>query len=215
MRRLVEAGLFLIGAGCGFLGEALMESSAFLYAIIAFCLGGFLIVAAFILWISKKKWPGRSDWYATSSYPILITENDPQRAIEKDRRKQWRSAKPQELDAWFEVDMARERTIESISFETDDSSVEKPGEWRIMFYGKGRRILGHKDGKGFIFVEGNDIPNPIQYFRVQIKEIAEDMPEGTNYAKRYGTKVFLAISLIRVREYRFNIFGRRFLTHEV
>lgn len=192
-----------------------MESSAFLLAKIAFGLAGLCFFICFLLWISKKLWPGRDNWYATSSYPILTIENDPQRAIEKDRRKQWRSSKPQEVNAWFQINMAKERIIKSIDFEVDDSWIEKPKKWRMMFYGKGRRTLGHKDGEGFIYIEDGDIPNPIQYFRVQIKEAAEDMPEDNNYAKQYGTKVFLTISLIRIREYRFNIFSRWFWVYEV
>lgn len=132
-----------------------MESSALLLAKIAFSLAGLCFLACFLFWISKKLWSGRDDWCATSSYPILTMGNDPQRAIVKDRRKQWHSPEPQKLGAWFEVDMAKPRYVAKISFETDDGFVEKPEEWQRRFYREGHNdIVGHKIGKGLIFVKG-------------------------------------------------------------
>ena len=79
-----------------------------------------------------------------------------------------------------------------------------------------RNLGHHKDGEGDIFVGGEDIPNPIQKFRVLIKEVAEDLRTDSNYAKRnLTTKVYWTISLIKVKEYKFNMFGKRLWRHEL
>lgn len=206
----------LVGA---FIGALIGGMEGWARMIAASVFGGLALLTLLIMGIYKGcmiLWPGRGDWYAASSYLYELPPNDPQRAIDKNRREQWHSSDPQEEDAWFEVDMGKPRMIASIEFLADDSDVEKPAKWRMMFYGKGRRTLSHKDGDGFIYVEGNDIPNNTQYFRAQIKETAQDMPAGSNYAKRnLTTKVYWTISFIRIQEHRFSICGKRFCIHEV
>ncbi len=196
-----------------------MPSDAILFSNIAFSLFGVAVFLSLVLWQSKKIWSGRNNWYATQSYPNIKPENDPQRAINKNRHDYWRSYQPQEENASFEVDMCKPRTIASIKFLTDDSDMEKPKKWRMMFYKEDqnglKHALCHKDGEYEIFVKGSDISNPIQWFEIKIREVAEDMKEDTNYAKQHGTKVFWTISLIRLTEYRFNILGKRFCKHEL
>jgi hypothetical protein len=181
--------------------------------------GGLALVTLLVIGIWKGcmiLWPERGEWYATSSYPIVSIENDPQRALDKDRRKQWRSSGPQKLGAWFKVDMAKPRYIAQINLEVDDNCVEKPKKWQVRFYREDPDdIKGDKIGQGSIFIQGSEIPNPIRYFRVHISEPAEDMLGSSNYARRYGTEVFWTISLIELKEYRFNIRGRQFWTHEL
>lgn len=212
--------IFLIGLAFGFRAEAMMSTEAITYSNIAFALAGFFALVSLITWQSKKIWCGRENWYANSSYPHELPPNNPQRAIGKNRNEQWRSADAQEANAWFEVDMGKPRIIANIKFLADDSDIEKPKKWRMMFYGKNknglRQTLCHQDGENDIFVKGEDIPNPIQVFRTEIKEVAENMPASSNYAKRYlTTKVYWTISLIKVREYRFSICGKRFWKHEL
>jgi hypothetical protein len=208
-------GIF-IGA---FIGALIEGVGSWAKMVTAGVFGGLALVTLLIMGIWKgcmMLWPGRDKWYATCSYPILTIENDPQRALDKDRRKQWRSSEPQESGAWFKVDMAKPRYIAQINLEADDNDVERPNRWQIRFYRKNPDdIKEDKIGRGSIFVESNDIPNPIRYFRVSISEAAEDMLESSNYAKQYGTKVFWTISCIQLKEYRFNILGRLFWTHEL
>ena len=170
--------------------------------------------------LSEKIWPSRGDWYATSSYPYELPPNNPQRAIDRNRREHWRSSDPQEEGAWFEVDMGKPRTIANIKFFADDHNIEKPKKWRMFFYrednNKLKHTLGHKDGEYDIIVTSRDIPNPIQWFRVVIQEVAEEMLANSNYAKRnLTTKVYWTISFIRLKEYKFNICRKRFWEHEL
>lgn len=168
------------------------------------------------LLVSKLVWPGRATWYATSSYEEVTHENEPQKAIDKDRRTQWRGSLPQKQGDWFEIDMSKLRLIAGIEFVPDAGWVEKPEKWRMMFYGRRHEILTHKDGSGSIVVEGDDIPQYIRSFMVQIQQPAADMPAESNYSKRYdSTQVYWSISYVRVLEYRFALFGKRFCKHDL
>ena len=214
MNALVMLLSILIGV---FFGAMIEGSEGWSKMITTTVFGSLAVIVALIiagLWISKKVWEGRDNWYMTTSYVGSLPENDPQLMIDKDRRKQWRSPEPQMLDAWIELDMYKPRMIRSIEIITDDSGVEKPAEWRMMFYGRGGRTLSHKDGLGFIYVE-DDIPQNVQRIRVEVKGVAEDMAEDTNYAKQRGMKVYWSVSLIKIREYRFKALGKRFWEHEV
>ncbi len=219
--RLYAVSFLLLGLGGGLVIKETLTHNAYIGCWILGA-GGLLLI---LLLISEpirkgfnKIWGGRSnEWWATSSYEngSIKMEADPQRALSKNKRERWRSPRPQESEARFEVDMAKERMIASIDIEPDDDWIEKPTKWRMMFYGSGHKTLCHKDGKGFISVKSNDIPNRIQYFQIQIKESAEDMRGDSNYAKRYGVKVYWTISLIKLREYKLKIFGKRFWTHAI
>ena len=207
----------LIGAFIGALIEGL-QGWPKVFAAILF--GSLALLVLLIMGIYKGSmmlWPERDDWFATSSYPEELPPDNPQRALSKNRSERWRSSDPQGENVWFEVDMGKPRSIASIKFITDDD-IETPKKWRMMFYRDDdngqKRTLGHKDGEHTIFVKGRDIPNPVQEFRVEIKEVAEDMNMTTNYAKQYGAKPYWSISLIKLREYRINI-NKRFWEHEV
>lgn len=208
---------FFLGAALGFWAEVLMASTSLFLAILFTILAVVMFGVLGFLHLSEKVWPTRKGWWATSSYDdwVVSPQENPQNALSDNRGQIWRSPLPQELDAWFEIDMSKERMIASIEFLADNSGIEKPARWRMMFYGKGHRTLGHRDGEGFISVTDSQIPAYIQYSQVQIKEIADDMREDSNYAKRHGTKVFWTISFIRMKEYRFHIFGKRFWVHEL
>lgn len=216
MNWLSSAVIFCLGVSLGFWGAVLkLEANMFL-AIFFSILTALLFVIWGILKLRVVLWPGRDSWYASSSYEEVTPENNPQKAIDKDRRKQWRSSLPQKQGELFQVDMGKCRMIAGIEFTPDDSWIEKPDKWRMFFYGEQHRILGHKDGKGLIVVEGKDIPKYIQSFAVEIQEPALDMPYDSNYAKRNnGVKVYWTISYIKVFEYRFNIFGKRFCEREL
>jgi len=219
VRKLVEVGSPIVALGVGLMTERILAHLP-IVGLILLIIGGIILLIALVIHLGKKMWPNRDNWYALSSYPHEFPPEDPQRAINKNRSEQWRSCDPQEVDEWFEVDMEKERTLSRIEFIPDDSEIEKPKKWRMMFYGedgnKLKQTLGHKDGQYNIIVQGKDIPNRIRWFRVEIKEVAEDMEANSNYAKRKGTtKVYWAISLIKVWEYRFSIFGRRFCEHEL
>jgi len=99
----------------------------------------------------------------------------------------------------------------------DHSEIEKPKAWRITFFGKGTEmILVHKDGLGIITASCSTLlKHPVQRFRIEIKEVAEQMQPDSNYAKRHGAWPHWAISYIRIREYRIRLFGRGFFSHEV
>lgn len=189
-------------------------ATSFYIAIIFTVLAGFGYIAICLIYLIRRVWPGRGKWYATSSYPSTALENNPQNAI--DKRKEWRSSSPQKVGQWFRVDLGKPRMIASIDFEPDREWIEKPKEWRMMFYGEDRNVsLGRPiDGKNFISIKGNDIPKCIQYITVYVKEPMEDMPEGSNYAIRYGKHIFWTISL-RIKEYRFRIGNKRFWIHEL
>lgn len=175
-----------------------------------------------INWLSKKFWPNREKWWATSSYDswAITQQENPQNALSDNRGQIWRSPLTQAVGNWFEIDMRKERMINRIQFTSDNSDIEKPKKWRMMFYGedanKQKQTLGHKDGQYNISVQSKDIPNRIRWFRVEIKEVAEDMSVNSNYSKRNDTtKVYWTISLVNLWEYRFSIFGRRFCEHEL
>lgn len=204
------------------IGASIEVMQGWYKAMVAGIFGGLALITLVLMGLLKLSeilWPKRDNWYATSSYPHEFPPDNPQIAINKNRSEQWRSCDPQEEYAWFEVDMNKPRTIASIEFLADDHDIEKPKKWRMTFFGVDnnglKQTLGHKDGEYNIFVRGRDIPNPIQWFKVEIKEIAEDMEANTNYAKQHGTKVHWTIALIRLKEYRFNMFGKRFCEHEL
>ena len=215
----VIAGI-LVGAFFGALIEG-MEGRTKMITVIIF---GGLATICFILMglirLSKKLWPNREKWLANSSYPSELLLNNPQIALNKNRGEQWRSTDAQEVDEWFEVDMGKERMISRIEFIPDYSDIEKPKKWRMMSYGeddnKQKQTLSHNDGEYNISIQSRNIPNRIRWFRVEIKEVAEDMPVNSNYFKRNcTTKVHWTISLVKIWEYRFSIFGRRFCEHEL
>lgn len=210
----------LVGAFIGALIEGMEGWTKMITAIIFGGLALICLILMGLIKLSKILWPGRDNWYALSSYPYEFPPGDPQRAINKNRSEQWRSCDPQEENAWFEVDMIKKRMISRIEFIPDDSDIEKPEKWRMMFYGeddnKQRQTLSHNDGEYNISVQSRDIPNRIRWFRVEIKEVAEDMPVNSNYSKRNcTTKVHWTISLVKLWEYRFSIFGRKFCEHEL
>lgn len=208
---------FLVVCVGAFLGALIEGLEGAPKMITASVFGGLAAVLGSIIgiqWLCNKIWPGRDKWVASSSYPSLAVENDPQRAI--DRGKEWRSSSPQKPQQWFRIDLAKERMVASINFEPDEDWIENPKKWRMMFHGENRNIsVGNPiDGEGFIFVGNNYIPRRIQYITVYIKEPMDDMPEDTNYAVRYGKQVLWTISL-RIKEFRFSIFGKRFWKHEL
>lgn len=220
MKYLQAITSVLVGALIGAIIEGMGGRSKMIAIIVFGSLSLLFGSILFVSWLVKRLWPNRDNWYALSSYPHEFPPNNPQRAINKNRNEQWRSADKQEVDEWFEVDMGKERMLSRIEFIPDDSDIEKPKKWRMLFYGednnKQRQTLGHNDGQCNISVQSRDIPNRIRWFRVEIKEVAEDMPVNSNYFKRNcTTKVHWTISLVKIWEYRFSIFGRRFCEHEL
>jgi len=156
----------LVGAFIGALIEGMEGWTKMITAIIFWGLALICLILMGLIELSKILWPGRDNWYALSSYPYEFPPDDPQGAINKNRSEQWRSCDPQEENAWFEVDMGKKRMISRIEFIPDDSDIEKPKKWRMMFYGeddnKQRQTLSPNDGEYNISVQSRDIPNRIR-----------------------------------------------------
>lgn len=217
MNTILAVPSFFLGVALGFLGVAMSANTALIFAgifgflaFIGFCTYGFMALV-------KRIWPGRERWFASSSYEMKSLNSDPQNAINKDKRKVWRSSSPQKSNHWFMVDLGKERMISRIELEPEQGWNEKPKKWYAQFFGTNPNVTISRpiNGEGFIVIEEQDLPERLKTFTIYITEAAEDKPEGSNYVDRYGAKVFWSISYVRITEYLFSIRGRRFWRHEL
>jgi hypothetical protein len=199
-----------------FWGAALgswIEGGAWCRVLIVFLAGSLFCAGWVWLIIAERIWPGRDGWRGKSS---TDTSDTVQNSVSSDRRRVWQSPNPQHVGDFFEVDFGKARSVESISIFEDDGAIEKPGSWRVMFFGKDDGILSHKDGQDSIILTPSDLPKrPIQRFRIEIKEVTDPVNPDTTYAKKYGQFPHWTISYIRVKEFRIRLFGKGFFSHAV
>ncbi len=191
-----------------------MEANLFL-AIFFTVLAASLFVIYAVIKLTRRIWTGRDKWRVTSSYPSIAYENNPDNI--KDKRREWRSSNPQAVEQWFRIDLGKEKMIASIEFDTDKDWIEKPDKWLMEFHTANQNVTVGRPvtGRGFIQVASKDLPEHFRYLTVYITEEAKDMPEGSNYTKRYGKKVYWTISNVKIRQYIFNFGVRKWLTYEL
>jgi hypothetical protein len=209
-QRVLDVAIAVFSLG---LGLVLSHHSSETIGWVLVGLGILAFVILGIIEYCRKIWPPRDKWFADAPYQDEIRdENKPQRAIDKDKRLYWRSPKPQAEGDEFEIDMAKARFLASIKFPPDYSWVEHPKEWQMRFYGENHEIWGDKIGSYAIQVDMKDtnIIKKVRYVQVRILKCHDDMEPETNYAERYGVKVFWRVSHIEAKEFIFNIKGRRF-----
>lgn len=109
----------------------------------------------------------------------------------------WRSPKPQQIEAFFEIDLQKERYIKAIQFYHGES-FETPKKWYMTISAKNRGYrffdtnLVRKQGEGLIMVYLRE-PQNVQFIRVVIAQ-----PEvGQN-----GQPYYWTIKAIRLKEIR-------------
>ena len=124
MKRLFEASLFLFGLAFGFLGQTLVQTSAFEW-LIFFSLGGICFVLAILWWTSGRIWPNRTNW------EFITNDSAFPEKVFKDRPKvYWKSLGRQNNKMFYELNLQKERVISAIHFDHGCGN-NVPKEWSL------------------------------------------------------------------------------------
>lgn len=128
---------FCLGAALGFWAEVTEVSAAFLLAIIFSVLGvGGYIVCAYI-WLSRKLWPGRTQWVASFRHgSSWVTSEALQKTLAIDYRLGWTSTEPQAKGDAYKLDLGKDRVIDGVEFYYLHGWGDYPAKWHLLLLNK-------------------------------------------------------------------------------
>ena len=200
--------LFL-GMAAGFWAGAIRMDINRTMAILFSCFAGLLFIVLIRIYLREGKWLGRETWIARSSYG-----NNEQDALTK---RGWRSPMPQSAQQNFMVDFGKERELISIRLESDQSHLETPKHWQIELFGDDPNVcVDTINDHNSEPIEVKNLNKRVRQFVVWIKEPHEDVSSGSNYDLMYhSVKPRWFISNIRIKEYKYVVFGRKFGEREI
>lgn len=147
-----------------------------------------------ILWLVRRKWPGRQDWHALATQPTKEGEGNPANAFSGNIRTRWTSQKAQQAGMWFQLDMARMRKITRIIFDWGNSINNFPKRYWLKLSTRGEpweECYEVVDSLDFVLPK----PKETRYIRL---EIIEPRVGGSEHPQPY----WWSIHDIRVFEQR-------------